>query len=274
MGGRCRWQDSAPGGECTWRGSFPGKRWRKRRKRKRRRKKKRRRRKERWQRAPGCKWPGCVEGRGAARTWHEKGDGCWTLGHGDSPQRTGGGALLLLGRPPRRSHGRGGAAGAAAGDGETDWGRRPRGGSWHCPGDGCRGVAPGSRQAGRAARAGCTWGAGWTRRGRWVGGRSARRRPCNWAGAGLERAEGTGRRSWRLAEMEGRRGSVRGPGVAPCPAPCRGVTGGARSEPAPPSPGSWRRPPRCSAGAGPAGVAGWRRRGGRKAPRPGGQPEG
>lgn len=243
-GGRCRWQDSVPVGACTCWGSSPGKRQQKRmRKRKRTRRRKRGQRPQ-WRREPGCRWPGCVEGRGAARRWDGKGDGCWTPGHGGSP-RGAEEVLWLLGRCPHCSRGHGGAAEEAAGDGGTGQGKGQWGGSQHCPGGGCKGVAPGSRRAARAGRAGCTWGAGWRQRGRWAGGRSARRKHCSWAGAGPGWAGGTGQRSWRAAMMVGRRGSGRGPGRVPSPAPCCGARAGGHSGPAPPSLGSWRRPLHC-----------------------------
>lgn len=203
--------------------------------------------------------------------WHEMGDGCWTPGHGDNPQGAVGGPLLQLGRPPRHCRGHGGAAGVVAGDEETDQGRRLGDGSWHCPGGGCREEVPGSIQAVRVGRAGCTWGAGWTLKGRWAGGRNAHRRQCNWAGAGWGMAVGTEQRSWRVAAAEGHRGSVRGPGAVPCPGPSHGVMPSAHSRPALPSLGNWRRLPRCSVGVGLVGVGGWLRRAGRKVRRLGGQ---
>lgn len=208
-------------------------------------------------------WTGCGVGRDVAHRQHVKDDECLTPKSGSNLQ-VAAKELLLLGRRPLQGHGHGAAAVVAAGDVGAGQGRRRQGESWCCPGDGHRVVDPGSTRAGRAGRAGCTWGAGWRQRGHWVGGRNGHRRHCSWAGPGPGKVEGTGQRSWVEVGAGWHRDNVRGAGQTSCPVPSHGVMRGAHSMPAPPSQVSWSWWMHYSGGAGLVGEAGWLRHGERR----------
>lgn len=162
---------------------------------------------------------------------------------------------LWLGRAPCHCRGCDGVGAVAAGGGERlGQERRQEGGSCRSPEGGCRLVDLGSRQAGTAWRAGCTWEVGWRRRGCWEGGRSGRTKSCSWAALGKEEAGDTEQKNW--AVEGGRRGTAKGQETYPAPTP-RGARECVRPRLAPLCLGSWRWPPCCSGGAGLAVEASW-----------------